>query len=210
MSENAFHKVGVPKGTRTYVDSKKSRNDRDRGLRLPLAGGGFNVGTYGSRGSAASRSWVWYWASAIRSGVSGFPTAGEGMRARNERRPGIPRPQSPPVDEDSHDQGMGDEAHYDHGMIRVSHHSATAHHEQPQVAALQPIEHVVRVRNAVREGELLRRVARQQKPCARRQPTKPGKSARVSGSIPQRDGHDHGRVRIPVEHRVEPSAVRCC
>ena len=97
-----------------------------------LDGKRFNGGrAYGSRGSAASRSRVWYGASVICSGVSGFSTAGEGMTARNERRTGIPRPQSPPVDEDSYDQCMGDKAHYDHGMIRVSHHSAKAHHEQP-------------------------------------------------------------------------------
>ena len=34
---------GVPKGTRTYVDAENPRNSRDRGLRLPLDGGGFNV-----------------------------------------------------------------------------------------------------------------------------------------------------------------------
>ena len=96
-----------------------------------LDGKRFNGGrVYGTRGSAASRLRVcWYRAaSVIWTGVSGFSTAGEGMTARNERRTGIPRPLSPPVDEDSYDQCMGDEAHYDHGMIRVSHHTATANH----------------------------------------------------------------------------------
>ena len=37
-------KYGVPKGTRTYVDAKTPRKGADRGLSLPLADGGFNVG----------------------------------------------------------------------------------------------------------------------------------------------------------------------
>ena len=37
------NQFGVPKGTRTYVDAKTPRNNRDRGLSLPLADGGFNV-----------------------------------------------------------------------------------------------------------------------------------------------------------------------
>ena len=35
---------GVPKGTRTYVDAENPRNNRDRGLSLPLTGGGFSAG----------------------------------------------------------------------------------------------------------------------------------------------------------------------
>ena len=35
---------GVLKGNRTYVDAENIRNNRDCGLRLLLASGGFNVG----------------------------------------------------------------------------------------------------------------------------------------------------------------------
>ena len=41
---NSYPKVGVPKGTRTYVDAKTPRKGADLGLSLPLADGGFNVG----------------------------------------------------------------------------------------------------------------------------------------------------------------------
>jgi len=43
-SARASNQFGVPKGTRTYVDAKNLRNNRDCGLRLPLADGGFNAG----------------------------------------------------------------------------------------------------------------------------------------------------------------------
>ena len=144
-------------------------------------GGG---GAYGSRGSVACHPRARSWLLVIWFAVSCFSTVGEGLTAKHERRTSVRRTESPAIDEDTHDQAMGEEAHHDHGIKLVPRQSATAHHEQPQVAALQPIEHVVGVRNAVGESELLRRVARQQKPCARRQPTKPGKHAGCPAAYP--------------------------
>ena len=38
------NQFGVPKGPRIYVDAANPRNNRDRGLRLLLADGGFDAG----------------------------------------------------------------------------------------------------------------------------------------------------------------------